>query len=296
MPAGVLGAFSVPHRHGVSEEHQGRFEIKGPKHLKKDVERLDSYVKGGRVLDAIADFCSTQYKNIAKLVSSIAKIVELSAPNTPAGSMAGRVSAIAGDVKNAISVIELPKKLIEVVKCVEKLTENVQKGNVTEAVCKIAELIFKKMAELINALCDGLSLLDRHVVSIGSPTMKTVKGVGGVATLAGAVYSLIFENIRTLITYWRNRNEENADLRPTTPEWVALGFGGAQNVFFTVLGSLLVATGLGAAVLSIPWIIFAFSTAGFACVLTVYFIERIWAREMQVSWVPAAGEEDLEEF
>lgn len=294
MGTAILSGFAAPHQHG-DEECNGRFFIKGPKFLDKDIKRLESYanddgegVTAKKVFDAMTDFFSTQYKNIVKIISTLAQIIALSMPNTPTGSMAGRVSTLAGDVKNALSVIEIPKKLIEIVDYIVDLTKlDLEKESELNIFRKVAGLFFKKMAELTNLLCDGICLLDRYLVSLGRDGANLVKGVSGVATLVGSLYALLCENVFTLHTYSKNWNSENDKLRPRISECVALGMTIVQNFCFATLGALLVATGLGAVVLSVPWITFAFAVVGFVLLLGVFFVEKIWARPVEVNWVPA---------
>lgn len=285
MAVATLGKLSAPHNYAGSAHH-GDLVIKGPKFLGKEVTRLEIHNKGDLGAGALRDFLSTQYKSIVELISNIAQIVAFSIPDTPAGNMAGRVSTFSGDLWSALSVIEIPKKLIEIAGCIVDLTKiDPDNNSPTWAVLqKVFEIFCKKIAELTELICHGIGLLDRYLVPLGSDAIKTVRGIGGLATLVGCVYSLIFENAFTLYEYFIRRNEYED--RPSAGEFTVLGLEFLQNFCFAACGAFVVAAWFGAVVVAVPWLTFAFAVAGFVFMLGAFFVERIWVRPVEVQWVP----------
>lgn len=280
MPAAVLASWGVPHNHG-GEEYNGNFVLRGPGVVKKDAERLGGYLNGNRVIEAITEFVSTQYKSLVDLVSHTARIVAFSAPETPAGVMAGRVSTVAGDIRNALNVLELPKKFMDFVRSVVALGDSETEESFA---AKIGDLFCRKITDLIDSVCDGLCLLDRHVVSLGNGTMRVVGACSGAATLVCSLYNLIFENAFTGFNYYKNWDSEEKS--PTRAECVTLGLEILQNTCYAVFGGLVLTAALATAACIAPWLTFAFLVTAFAFSLTGFFVQRIWARPMELSWEP----------
>ncbi len=186
-----------------------------------------------------------------------------------------RYSFAAGDIKNAISTVEIPEKahtLWQSFKGFWKVVNDTTAGKIDLATGKkmtwsnVASAVrkpFKDMTTLIGNVSDGIDFSIRYIPSLlTKEAMRVIKGVSFAAVLGGNAVGA-GEQIYAI-------NKHKDDSKRVTLYLINL----ARDVSYVALGAI----GLGFVLTAtpiVPWMILACLTSGLTFSVSGFFYERI---------------------
>jgi len=234
-----------------------------------------------RFVDTTSEFFRTEGESVLKFVNYVTSAIQMYLPkDDPTGALCGRISVVAGDGKDAISLALIPHGVNRV------FTATVQvispDDNRVSRLSLARNLFCKEVPHLAHLVCDGTKLLANHeILDISTDTMQLVKGVNGgcVALMSanGVVNDL--STIHTLAT--KTDAEVRAARILADAEGVgqrALGpstaFSLLSNLSYLAVGALTVAAVFFAVIVP-AWMTLSFVVAGFVFKLGVFFIDRV---------------------
>ena len=231
------------------------------------VNKPEEYTTAGIVLK----FFDEKVKDIAKAIGSAAFWTSQGVPNLPPA--VSNLGALMGDIKNFISITEVPKKAVETFQAVKEFCGNLAdkvtgKAGSWEKVGVAARKVFSKSTGLTSNVVDSVNFGSKFIPI--STAAKSCLGYIGFAATVGSAGNGAVEQIEKFAA---------TDVKETKKQTFYL-INLARDVSFVALGVF----GLGFLITATPvigWVLAACSTAGLFLSLSGYFYEKVYDPELK---------------
>ncbi len=231
------------------------------------VNKPEEYTTAGIILK----FFDEKIKDFAKLIGSAAFWTTQAVPNLPPA--VSNLGALMGDMKNFVSITEVPKKSVETFEAIKEFCKNFAEKVTGKAgswgkIGTAARKVFSKSAGLTTNVIDGVNLGSKFIPI--DPAAKTQLGkISFAATLCSAGNGAVEQIEKLAATGAKETKKQTLYLLNLARDvsFVALAIVG--------LGFLLTATPV------VAWVLAAFSTAGLFFSLSSYFYEKVYDPELK---------------
>ncbi|MBI3237067.1 MAG: hypothetical protein HYZ48_05155 [Chlamydiales bacterium] len=205
------------------------------------------------IRDVVKEFFATKQKEVVKIFGYATGWTSIFLQVGSNSELAGRISTDAGWIKNGLSALETPGKLMDLHLAVKNFYD---KPSLSSA----RIVLFSKTTSVINSVSDSIDFGSR-IFPVASETMKVVKGVNYTATLIGAGNGAI----------------EQFQKLAKKPDGKTIGLimiNVARDTSYVGLAVIGLA-GMASLITTAPWMFLACLTSGLSFTIIGFFYERL---------------------